>query len=79
MMVLTQAAVVGFIGFSIGIGLTSIFFSKVGKSVPAFQGFYLYWQVVVGTAAAVFLIMIIASFASIRKVFKLDPAIVFRS
>jgi putative ABC transport system permease protein len=79
MMVLTQAAVVGFIGFSIGIGLTSIFFSKVGQSVPAFQGFYLYWQVVVGTAAAVFLIMIIASFASIRKVFKLDPAIVFRS
>ena len=79
MMVLTQAMMVGFIGFGIGIGLTSIFFSRVGQSVPAFQGFYLYPQVVIGTAVAVFLIMIIASFASVRKVFTLDPAIVFRS
>jgi putative ABC transport system permease protein len=77
-MVLVQAAMVGFIGYGIGIGLTAIFFNKVGASVPAFQGFYLYWQVVAATALAVFLIMIFASFASIRKVFKLDPAIVFR-
>ncbi|MBU6338653.1 MAG: FtsX-like permease family protein [Rickettsiales bacterium] len=76
-MVLTQAAVVGSIGFAMGIGLTSIFFGKVAKE-GVFKGFYLPLEVVIGTALAVILIMIISSFISIRKVFVVDPAIVFR-
>jgi putative ABC transport system permease protein len=77
-MVLTQAAVVGSIGFAIGIGLTSIFFKKVSGGASAFKGFFLPWQVVLGVALAVVLIMFISSFISIRKVFVTDPAIVFR-
>ncbi len=77
-MVLTQAAVVGSIGYSMGIGLTAIFFNKVSNSATAFKGFILPWQIVLGVAVAVVIIMIIASVISIRKVFVTDPAIVFR-
>jgi putative ABC transport system permease protein len=77
-MVLTQATVVGSIGYAFGIGLTSIFFKNVSGGASAFKGFFLPWQVVVGVAVAVVLIMIISSVISIRKVFVLDPAIVFR-
>ncbi|MFM9841918.1 MAG: ABC transporter permease [Dongiaceae bacterium] len=76
-MVLTQAAVVGAIGYSIGIGFSTIFFETTGQ-LTALRGFFLPWQVVAGVGAAVFLIMVIASLASVRKVFVLDPAIVFR-
>ncbi len=78
LMVLTQAATVSSIGFSIGIGLTSLFFQKFSNTNPAFKGFIVHWQVVAITAVAVALIMLITSILSIRKVFVIDPAIVFR-
>jgi putative ABC transport system permease protein len=77
-MVLTQAVLVGSIGYAIGIGFTSLFFKQVSGGASAFKGFFLPWQVVVGVFFAVALIMIISSFISIRKVFVVDPAIVFR-
>ncbi len=76
-MVLLQALVVGIMGYGIGLGLTTAFFTAT-EDVPALRGFYLPWQVAAGTACAVTLIVLIASLASIRKVFVLDPAIVFR-
>lgn len=76
-MVLTQAAIVGSIGFAMGIGVTSMFFDKVSVS-GAFKGFNLPVEVIAGTAIAVFLIMLLSSIFSVRKVFVLDPAIVFR-
>ena len=76
-MVLLQALMVGVMGYGIGLGLATLFFEAT-SSQPALRGFYLPWQIAAGTAAAVTLIVIIASLASIRKVFVLDPAIVFR-
>jgi putative ABC transport system permease protein len=76
-MVLLQAVVVAFIGFSLGIGLSALFFEAT-SDMTHLRGFVLHWQVVAGTAAAVAIIMVIASFASIRKVLVLDPATVFR-
>ena len=76
-MVLLQAAVVAFIGFSLGVGLSAIFFEST-NDIAALRGFELHWQVVAGTAIAVLVIMVISSFASIRKVLVLDPATVFR-
>lgn len=76
-MVGLQACVVAFIGFSIGIGLTALFFYAT-KDVTALRGFYLPWQVIGITAVAVAIIMALASLVSIRKVFVLDPAVVFR-
>ena len=77
-MVLTQAITVASIGYGIGIGLTSLFFKKVSAGSGVFKGFFLPAEVMFGTALAVVLIMTLVSFFSVRKVFVVDPAIVFR-
>ncbi|MBK7950492.1 MAG: FtsX-like permease family protein [Deltaproteobacteria bacterium] len=76
-MVVLQAFVVGVLGYALGIGLAGAFF-YLTRDVPALDGFVLRWQVVVGTAFAVAIILVVSSLASIRKVFVLDPAVVFR-
>jgi len=76
-MVILQALVVGAIGYGLGIGLCALFFWAT-QDVPALDGFILRWQVMAGTSVAVFVIMVLSSIASIRKVFVLDPAVVFR-
>lgn len=76
-MVLLQATIVGLIGYGIGIGMTAAFFEST-RNVTALAGFFLPWQVAVGAAAAVALIIVLASFLSLRKVLLLEPAIVFR-
>ena len=76
-MVILQAFVVGVLGYALGIGLCSLFF-WFSKDVPALDGFILRWQVIAGTGVAVSIIMVLSSLASIRKVFVLDPAVVFR-
>jgi putative ABC transport system permease protein len=76
-MVLVQAALVGFVGFSIGIGLSAIFFI-FGTNVIALRGFYLPWEVALGTGISIVIIMILSSLVSIRKVLVLPPADVFK-
>lgn len=76
-MVLTQAALVAAIGYSLGIGLTAMFF-KATANAPALSGFMLHWQVMAGTAAIIFVIIMVSIVFSLRRVFTLDPAIVFR-
>jgi putative ABC transport system permease protein len=76
-MVLVQACVVGAVGYALGTGMAGTFFALTAD-VPALRGFFFPWQVLVGVGIAVFLIMIVASIASIRKVLVLDPAVVFR-
>jgi putative ABC transport system permease protein len=75
--VLMQALVVGAIGYGLGSGMAGTFFALTAD-VPALRGFFFPWQVLVGVGVSVFLIMIVASIASIRKVLVLDPAVVFR-
>jgi putative ABC transport system permease protein len=77
-MVLLQSMVVAGIGYAIGIGLCAAFFELTSRISINLRGFELPWQVAAGTAGAVFVIIIIASLASVRKVMVLDPAIVFR-
>lgn len=76
-MVILQAVVVGALGYALGIGLCALFFWATAD-VAALDGFVLRWQVMAGTGAAVLVIMVLSSIASIRKVFVLDPAVVFR-
>ncbi len=76
-MILTQAMVVGVLGYGIGIGLTALFFESTNH-LPHLAGFCLRWQVMVGTAIAVLFIVILSSFLSIRRVLVLEPAAVFR-
>jgi putative ABC transport system permease protein len=75
--VLIQAGLVGMTGYGLGIGFTALFFKLTADS-PALKGFVLHWQVVIGTALVIAVIILFSIFFSLRKVFKLDPAIVFR-
>jgi len=77
-MVLLQAIVVAAIGYAIGIGMCAGFFEITSRISINLRGFGLLWQVAAGTAGAVLVIIVIASFASIRKVMVVDPAIVVR-
>lgn len=75
-MVLVQAFMSGFIGFGLGIGITSIYF-RITMNVTFLRGVYLTFPVALGTAIAIVIIMILSSLASIRKVLLLEPAQVF--
>lgn len=77
-MVLLQAAVVGAIGYGLGVGGAALFFELSAGATPALEGFVLRWQVVAGSAAVVFLIILVSVLGSLLKVFRVDPAIVFR-
>ncbi|ESQ74002.1 FtsX-like permease family protein [Asticcacaulis sp. AC402] len=75
--VLTQAGLVGVIGYGLGIGFTALFFF-VTKDAPALQGFRLYGEIMAGTAIAIAVIILASILFSLGKVFRLDPAVVFR-
>lgn len=77
-MVLLQAFAVASVGYAIGIGLCAAFFELTSRISINLRGFEMPWQVAAGTAAAVLVIIVIASLASVRKVMAVDPAIVFR-
>jgi putative ABC transport system permease protein len=75
-MVLMQALQVGVIGYGLGVGLAALFgWSTRGLTKLAF---FMPWQVLAITAVAVFVIVLLASLLSIRRVLVVDPAIVFR-
>ena len=76
-MILLQALLVGVIGYSIGMGMTAVFFS-ITTHQEATRGIVLLWQTMAGTAAVVLFIVAVASLMSIRRVLKLEPAVVFR-
>lgn len=75
-MILLQGLVVGVIGYALGVGLAALFGEAV-KKADKFV-FYMPWHVLAGTAGAVMVIMMIASYVSIRRVLRLEPAVVFR-
>jgi putative ABC transport system permease protein len=75
-MVLTQALVVGLIGYGLGLGLAALF-GEVTKHISRLA-FLMIWQVPVLTGAAVLLIVLLSSVVSVRRVLTLEPAVVFR-
>jgi len=77
MMVLAQALQVGVIGYGVGVGLAALFGQAIAGGRSRLS-FFMPWQVLAITAAAVFVIVLLASLLSIRKVLVVDPAIVFR-
>jgi putative ABC transport system permease protein len=75
-MVLLQALVVGAIGYGVGVGLAAVFGELAGHSDQL--AFFMPWQLLVGTAGAVGVIVLLSSLVCIRKVLVLEPAVVFR-
>jgi putative ABC transport system permease protein len=75
-MTLLQAAVVGTTGYGLGMGVLSLFFRSLPEGrVPLIMR----WEVAAFVFAAVTLIICFASFIGIRRVARIEPAIVFRS
>jgi putative ABC transport system permease protein len=76
-MVLLQASVVGVLGYAIGMGMTTGFFAVTGN-LTHLRAFFLPWQVMAGTGVAVAVIILLASAIAVRRVWVLEPAVVFR-
>ncbi len=74
-MIMLQAAVVGLLGFGLGVGLAAVFGENIKGTEMAW---YTPWQLMPITVAAVVLICILASILSVRRVVVLEPAVVFR-
>lgn len=75
-MILLQALLVGLIGYGLGVGAASLFGILSRNSELAFR---LPWQVLAISAGAITFICMVSALISIRKVMKLEPAIVFKS
>lgn len=78
-MILLQAAVVGFLGYGIGIGGAAGFgyaMTHFVKSTP--PAFYMPWQVLALSGGAVALIVTLAALLSMRRVLFLEAGVVFR-
>lgn len=75
-MVMLQAFTVGFIGYGIGVGLTTLFGMKFNDSVLAFR---MAPGVLLFSALGIFFIIALAAFLGVRHVTKVDPSVVFRS
>jgi len=75
-MVVLQAAVVGIIGYGIGVGITALFGLQVTDSVLAFR---MPPILLVFAGVGVLAIVTIAALFSVRKVIRVDPAVVFRT
>jgi putative ABC transport system permease protein len=74
-MIMLQGLIVGVIGYGIGVGLAAAMGSAVGKSQLAFR---LLWETLAISGGAVALICSAAALLSMLKVFRLEPAIVFK-
>ena len=78
-MVLLQAAVVGGIGFAFGTAFAAAFFQFATRPDSELRGMNLPWWIVGGVAVLMVLVLLGATFASLRRVMVIDPAIVFRA
>lgn len=76
-MILLQALVVGAIGYGLGVGAATAWGMFVGGHTQL--AFRLPWELLVISATAVLVICLSSAALSIRKVMKLEPAVVFRS
>lgn len=77
-LVLLQAAVVGSIGYAMGTGLAAAFFEFACTPTSALRGFILPWWIAAGVAGAVSLLILLSTVVSLRRVFVVEPATIFR-
>ncbi len=75
-MLLLQSLTVGVIGYGCGVGLSTLFGLVVlHKGMPPF---HMPWQLPVGVFGVIILICVLAASLGIRKLNRLEPAVVFR-
>ena len=67
---------VGFVGFGLGVGFTTLFGYRVLKLEQ--PPFFMPWQVPAFTAVIITLICCFSASIGLRKIAKLEPAVVFK-
>jgi putative ABC transport system permease protein len=77
-LIVLQALIVAAIGYGLGLGICAAFF-EITLRQSDMRGMNLLWQNAVGVAVIIVVIVILASLLSIRRVLRLEPAIVFRA
>jgi putative ABC transport system permease protein len=75
-MLMVQALTVGMIGYGLGVGLTALFGMAVVKTGQ--PPFLLPYQLPLFTFVVIVFICMFAALLGIRKIYKLEPAVVFR-
>lgn len=75
-MVFLQSFSVGFVGFGLGVGITTIFGYRVLKLEQ--PPFFMPWQVPVFVALIIMLICCFSAAVGLRQIAKLEPAVVFK-
>ncbi len=75
-MILLQSSLVGAIGYGLGVGLAAFMGYATRNTELAFR---MPWQLLVITGSAVIIICAASAMLSMYKVFRLEPAIVFKS
>ncbi len=75
-MLMAQALTVGMIGYGLGVGMTALFGLAVVKTGQ--PPFLLPYQLPLFTFLVIVFICIFAALLGIRKIYKLEPAVVFR-
>jgi len=76
LMIVTQAGIVGFVGFGLGVGVMSAFFSILPQGRAPLL---LLWQIPVIVFIAITLICMATALLSVWRVTRIEPAIVFRA
>lgn len=77
-MILLQAAVVGLIGYGLGVGVSTFVADRANAGEGEIQ-FYVWWPLLPATAVVVVFICVFSSLLCIRRVMVLEPAVVFRA
>jgi putative ABC transport system permease protein len=75
LMILMQAMVVGLIGYGLGVGILSVVTALAPAKVPLSVD----WQVLAATLVPVLGICAVAALLGIRRMARIEPAIVFRT
>ena len=76
-MILLQAAVVGLIGYGLGVGVSTFVADRASAGGGEVE-FFVWWPLLPITAAVVVFICVFSSLLCIRRVMVLEPAVVFR-
>jgi putative ABC transport system permease protein len=78
LMVATQSAMVGLIGYGLGILMATLFIVGGASGSDAFKGFFTPWQIPAITAVVTIVMILLTGFVALRTVLKTEPAEVFR-
>lgn len=76
-MVAAQAALVGSVGYALGVVGTVLFIYAFSGN-PFFKGFYIPWQIPIISFASVIVILAMTGWVALRSVLRTEPAAVFR-